>query len=266
VSVELVSVILPVYNQADHIGSVLEGYISELARLHISYELLPVVNGPRKDDSLGICKELERRYPQIRTVCIDEGGWGRAVRAGLSASRGDLLCYTNSARTTGKDLLLFLLYGSVHEDAVIKANRKIREGWKRRLGSLLYNLECRAVFDLPYWDVNGTPKVFHRSRTRLLELKSDGDLIDVEFNVACLRENIPVLEVPVFSTSRHSGGSTTSLVSAFRMYSGVFRLRRELGNQSERGAQFVTTARLSPRSRAALRSLRCAAYGMERFS
>ena len=45
---------------------------------------------------------------------------------------------------------------------VIKASRKIRENWKRRLGSLLYNLECRALFDLPYWDINGTPKVFGR--------------------------------------------------------------------------------------------------------
>ena len=225
---KLISVVLPVYNQADHIASVLEGYVADLARLHIEYELLPVINGTRKDDSLGICKGLEARYPQIRTVCIDEGGWGRAVRAGLAAARGDLLCYTNSARTTGKDLLLFLLYGSVHDDVVIKANRKIRENWKRRLGSLVYNLECRAVFDLPYWDINGTPKVFPRSFAKLLAMKSDGDMIDLEFNAICRAEDIPVLEVPVFSTSRHSGNSTTNVASAVRMYRGVFRLRREL--------------------------------------
>ena len=117
------------------------------------------------------------------------------------------------------------------DDAVIKANRKIRENWKRRLGSLVYNLECRAVFDLPYWDVNGTPKVFPKAYTRLLELKSDDDLIDLEFNAICREQAIPVLEVPIFSTSRHSGRSTTNLGSALRMYSGVFRLRRELKGQ-----------------------------------
>ena len=124
------------------------------------------------------------------------------MRAGLAAARGDLLCYTNSARTTSKDLLLLLLYGSVHTDSVIKASRKIRENWKRRLGSLLYNLECRALFDLPYWDVNGTPKVFGRHLSRLLELTRTDDLIDLEFNAICRAEGYPVIEVPIFSTTR----------------------------------------------------------------
>jgi glycosyltransferase involved in cell wall biosynthesis len=221
----MASVVLPVYNQADHIGEVLEGYVAELARFHLEYELLPVVNGQRRDNSLEICRDLEARYPVIRTLCIDEGGWGRAVKAGLAEARGDLLCYANSARTTGRDLLLFLMYGSVHDDCVVKANRKIRESWKRRLGSLLYNLECRSIFDLPYWDINGTPKVFPRNLARLLALKSDDDLIDLEFHAICREENYPVLEVPVFSTSRHSGRSTTNIGSAIRMYAGAFRLR-----------------------------------------
>lgn len=232
-SVSLASVVLPVYNQAGHIADVLEGYIADLERLDFPCELLPVINGPRKDDSLGVCKALEARYPAIRTICIDEGGWGRAVRAGLAEARGDLLCYTNSARTTGRDLLLCLLYGSVHDECVVKANRKIRDNWKRRLGSLLYNLECRALFDLPYWDINGTPKVFHRSLVRLTALRSNDDLIDLEFNAICRRENYPVLEVPIFSTSRHSGRSTTRLGSAFNMYRGAWRLRREFRENRE---------------------------------
>jgi glycosyltransferase involved in cell wall biosynthesis len=230
-SVRLASVVLPVYNQAGHIAEVLEGFVEVLKRLDFPYELIPVINGPRKDNSLEICRELEARYPAIRTLCIDEGGWGRAVRAGLAEARGDLLCYTNSARTTSKDLLLFLLYGSVHDDCVIKANRKIRDNWKRRLGSLLYNLECRALFDLPYWDVNGTPKVFHRNLQPLVELKSNDDLIDLEFNAICREGDYLVLEVPLFSTSRHSGNSTTRLGSAFRMYSGAFRLKKERRGQ-----------------------------------
>ena len=135
-SVPLASVVLPVYNQADHIGSVLDEYVSVLARLDFAYELLPVINGPRRDNSLEVCRALETRLPVVRTLCIEQGGWGRAVRAGLASARGELLCYANSARTTGKDLLLVLLYGSIHTDSVIKASRRIRENWPRRLGSL----------------------------------------------------------------------------------------------------------------------------------
>jgi len=154
------------------------------------------------------------------------GGWGLAVNHGLREANGDLLCYTNSARTTGQELTLLLLYAIVWPEVVIKANRKIRESLRRRTGSLLYNLECRALFDLNVWDINGTPKVFPRSFSRLLNLSHDDDLIDLEFLVHCRRENYPILEVPIFSTRRHGGRSTTGLRSAARMYSGAWGLKR----------------------------------------
>jgi glycosyltransferase involved in cell wall biosynthesis len=224
----MASVILPVYNQADHIQSVLQEYLTALKRLDFAYELLPVVNGPRRDKSLDICREMQQQYPQIRIQCIDEGGWGRAVRHGLAKAEGDMLCYTNSARTTARDLVLMLLYASVHDHCVVKANRKIRESWRRRLGSLVYNLECRALFDLPYWDMNGTPKVFRRQLGALMELNRNDDLIDLEFHAVCRREGYEVIEVPIFSTSRHSGRSTTNLASAYRMYMGALELNRSM--------------------------------------
>jgi len=227
-SVRLASVVLPVYNQADHIESVLRDYVQALARLDFPTEILPVVNGVRRDNSLELCRSLEQQHSSIRTLCIDEGGWGRAVRHGLSQASGDLICFTNSARTTARDLVLMLLYGTVNDDCVVKANRKIRENWKRRLGSLLYNLECRYLFDLAYWDINGTPKIFPRSFAPLMNLEENGDLIDLEFNAICRRMNYPVLEVPIFSKSRHSGRSTTNWKSAYRMYSGAYGLQKKL--------------------------------------
>ena len=227
-SVRLASVILPVHNQADHIQSVLEDYVTALARLDFAYELLPVVNGPRRDKSLEICRAMQQRYPVIRTECIDEGGWGRAVRHGLAKATGDMLCYTNSARTRSKDLVLMLLYASVHDNCVVKANRKIRESWRRRLGSLLYNLECRALFDLPYWDINGTPKVFHRRLTALMELSRNDDLIDLEFHAVCRREGYEVIEVPDFQYLTAFRAQHHNLKSAYRMYAGALRLNRTM--------------------------------------
>lgn len=227
------SVVLPVYNQADSIEEALEEYVNEVQRLEFPCEFLPVVNGPRRDKSLEICQAVAARHASIRPFCIDQGGWGRAVRYGLSQATGDLLCYTNSARTSGKDLLLLLLYGAVHSDSVIKANRKIRESARRRLGSLLYNLECRALFDLPYWDVNGTPKVFSRESPKLLGLTRDDDLIDLEFNIICRTEDYPVIEAPIFSTRRRAGKSTTNWRSALRLYWGAYDMSRRSSRTPE---------------------------------
>ena len=182
-------------------------------------------NGSR-DRSREICEELSRRFEPVRAVPYAGAGWGGAVRWGLSQARGEILCFTNSARTSAEDLLLMLLYAVAFPGVVVKADRKVRESLFRRLGSLLYNLECRALFDLPSWDVNGTPKVFPRSCDRLLGLTRDDDLLDLEFGIEIRRSNYRLVEVPIISTRRHGGRSTTSLRSALRLYLGALRLRR----------------------------------------
>jgi glycosyltransferase involved in cell wall biosynthesis len=223
----LISVVLPVHNQADHVGDVVRDYETALARLPAPHELILVVNGST-DRSSEVCRALERANPAIRVLESEKGGWGRAVLLGIEAAKGDLLCYTNLARTRAEDLTLLLLYGMVHPDVVVKANRKIRDSVYRRLGSLLYNLECRALFDLSYWDINGTPKVFPRSLSKLLELERKDDLVDAEFNVVCRREGYRVLEVPIFSSARRGGESTTSHRSALKLYWGAVEMWREL--------------------------------------
>jgi glycosyltransferase involved in cell wall biosynthesis len=223
----LISIVLPIYDQADHVGSVVQEYEEALARVTTPHELILVVNGCR-DSSLDVCRTLAKQYPSVRVIHSELAGWGLAVKLGLEAAKGELLCYTNSARTSSQDLTLLLLYALAFPNAVIKANRKIRESWDRRLGSLLYNLECRALFDLSYWDINGTPKVFPRSFDRLLSLTRDDDLIDAEFNIICRREGYRVLEVPIFSYRRHGGRSVTNYCSAIRMYWGAIQLWRNM--------------------------------------
>jgi glycosyltransferase involved in cell wall biosynthesis len=220
------SIILPVHNQADHLREVVLEYLAALAKVPNEYEIILTPNACQ-DGSLAIAQSLAQEYPTVSVVQSDLGGWGRAVRLGLSAARGQLLCYTNLARTSAQELTLLLLYASVYPDVVVKANRKIRENWRRRLGSLLYNLECRALFDLSYWDINGTPKVFPRAFDKLLRLTREDDLIDAEFSLICRTEGYPLVEVPIFSYRRHGGKSTTNYYSAARMYWGAYQMWRE---------------------------------------
>lgn len=219
------SVIIPAYNQADHIAAIVDGYVAALQRIGQSHEIVVVPNNCR-DDTAAVCRALGEENPAIRVVELAEGGWGRAVKAGLREARGELLCYTNSARTTPEMLALVFAYGLAYPGVAVKANRRIRDNWRRRLGSLIYNLECRALFDLAIWDVNGTPKLFPRSFTKLLELESDGDMIDAEWAMTCGREGYPVVEVPILATERHGGKSTTNYQSALKMYVGAWQLAR----------------------------------------
>lgn len=222
----LISIILPVHNQADHIDRLVQEFVAELEKVPVPYELLLIENGSR-DNSLKICELAAAGNKSVRAFHSERPGWGRAVRLGLEKAEGDLICYTNSARTTAKDLVVCLLYALAYGGTVVKANRKIREGWGRRIGSLLFNIESRTLFDLSNWDVNGTPKVFPRSFDKLLKLEREDDLIDVEFCVVCRENGYPMVEVPSFSSRRHGGKSTTGYGSAIRMYRGAIALWRQ---------------------------------------
>jgi glycosyltransferase involved in cell wall biosynthesis len=219
----LISVVLPVHNQAAHIGTIINGYSEALRRLGQPYEIVLSVNGST-DDSVQACDLLARADPQVRVIVDPRGGWGLAVKAGLRAARGDLLCYTNCARTSAADLEQLIRHAIEHPGTVVKATRRVRDSWKRRLGSALYNAECRVLFGVRTGDVNATPKVFSRFHGALLTLTSDGDLLDAEFMLTCRRQKYPVIEVPIFSNRRHGGSSTTGYKSAVRMYVGAYRL------------------------------------------
>ena len=221
----LISIVLPVHNQAAHIGAIIDSYREVLPQLGHPYELVLSVNGSR-DDSVDVCQALAQTHPEVRAVSDPRAGWGLAVKAGLRAARGDLLCYTNCARTSAADLRQVLLTGLEQPDAVIKATRRVRDNWKRRLGSALYNAECRLLLGVKTRDVNATPKVFSRSHAGLLGLTSDGDMIDAEFLFICRRQEFTVIEVPIFGNQRQGGSSTTNVRSAVGMYVGAYRLWR----------------------------------------
>lgn len=224
-SPRLISIVLPVHNQAAHIGAIIDSYRDVLAQLGHPFELVLSVNGSG-DDSLAVCQALAQTHPEVRVIADPRAGWGLAVKAGLRAARGDLLCYTNCARTSAADLQQLLLNGLERPEAVIKAIRRVRDNWKRRLGSALYNAECRLLLGVQTRDVNATPKVFSRSHAALLNLTSDGDMLDAEFLLICRREGFPVIEVPIFGNRRQGGSSTTNYRSAVGMYVGAYRLWR----------------------------------------
>ena len=91
------SVVLPVHNQADHIAASCAAISAALERIGLTHELVLAATASR-DETPAVCESLAAHDPQVRVV-LDAGRLGACGQAGLRAARGDLLCYTNSART-----------------------------------------------------------------------------------------------------------------------------------------------------------------------
>ena len=225
-----VSVVLPAYRGAEHVRTVIPEMTTEVEKLGTEFELIVVVNGPR-DGTDEAAAELQAADGRVRVLRAEDAGWGRAVRTGLQAATGELLAYTNLARTPPQVLRTALALALDCRGFVVKATRRVRDSTTRRAGSVVYNLECRILFDLSVFDVNGTPKVFPAEFADLRDLRRNDDLIDVELLAICRARGYQVIEFSVPPLPRHSGKSTTNLASAWRMCTGALTVRRELATR-----------------------------------
>jgi glycosyltransferase involved in cell wall biosynthesis len=226
-----VSVIMPFCNQADFTREIVCGHVAMLAEAGIAHELILVPNGS-VDDTNAVCRALAAELPHVHCLEIDQRGWGCAVRSGIAAATGALICYTNSARTQPDDLRRIITHAMQNPGLVVKATRFNRHSRIRRLGSLIYNVLCGALLRLPTRDVNGTPKVFPHSASTLRNLQREDDLIDLEFMWRCARGALPVAEIPVYGDARRGGDSTTDCMTAWRLYSGAVRFWRQMQIES----------------------------------
>ena len=222
----IISLILPFYKQVSHVERIYKSYCECLDSLEITWEIIFVINGP-DDGTKGLLYSICNRS-NIKIESVPFSGWGRAVKYGISKSEGNYICYTNTARTDISDFTIIIKYALLTNDNLVKATRIIRANWIRKIGSTLYNLQFRLLFDYPIWDVNGTPKVFPSNLLNKFQLYSDDDLIDAEIIAKTAKYNIRIIEVPVRFTNRLSGKSTTNILSAIKMYLGLYQLRQKI--------------------------------------
>ncbi len=220
-SIALISIILPVHNQADHIEQVVKSYHSQMIELPINFEFVLVPNACT-DDSENICLNLAKNLTNVRTVHCPKPGWGSAINTGIANAKGDLLCYASSARISAADLTQHVQFALEHPTSVVKARRLSQDSPIRSVGSWVYNWLCRTLLRIETKDVNGTPKTFPKSFGSLLELSEDGYLVDLEFSLVCKKNRYPILELPIKHTPRHGGRSTTSIKTALTLYTQLF--------------------------------------------
>ncbi len=218
------SLVLPVYNQADGIQSVLDDITRVLAATHFRFELLCVENGSR-DTTLAVLKEYAARDPRVRMLTAPKG-YGSAIITGLAASRGDLVGYMFSHGSCDAGILPQLLRHIAAGKADLAMTwRNERESLWRYTLSRIYNLTASLLFGLRLRDMNSTPKIFYRSALPLLRLSYRDSFIDVEFLCKARALGWRIHEFPMAYHRRSSGKSSTDWKTILQFLRNMLRYR-----------------------------------------
>lgn len=118
----LLSVVVPAYNEAINLENNLPILILKLNAAQIQHEIL-VVNDNSTDNTITILESLQEQYPSLRYVNnTPPNGFGLAVRCGLQAFKGDAV-------------IIVMADGSDSPEDVVAFYQKLQEGYDCVFGS-----------------------------------------------------------------------------------------------------------------------------------
>ena len=98
----ILSVIIPVYNTAQHLPQCLDSVIASISHGNADIEMILVDDGST-DGCSGICDSYALKYPFIRCIHQENAGVSAARNAGLGLANGDYIAWIDSDDTVAKD-------------------------------------------------------------------------------------------------------------------------------------------------------------------
>ena len=164
---EKVSIIMPAYNETDHIVFSIEEVVKTFNEFGCPWELIVMDDGSC-DDTYKKSKEISEKYPRYLVVKKNPFnlGKGRAIKKALHYITGDYVVFIDADMDLHPIQIqaLFDIMRLDNADIVIGSklhpNSIVRYPLQRRLISLVYYLLVKFLFDLPCHDTQTGIKLF----------------------------------------------------------------------------------------------------------
>ena len=221
------SIVVPAYNEGEHLADVIAEMTDVLGRAGIDYEIVVVNNGSH-DDTGAIIDRLAGNTLRIRAVHLAQNRkYSGGILAGLVEARGAVMGWAHAdGQADPKDVVR--LYRAMREKKceLAKAIRKERHEspWRIVQGKIWYGI-FQLLFWSPYRDVNATPKLMTRRAAGILKLDSRDWFLDPEFVIKALRHKLPICEVETIWRSRRSGSTRAHLFTGLEFLKNLILYR-----------------------------------------
>jgi glycosyltransferase involved in cell wall biosynthesis len=220
----MISIIVPVYNEAKQIRNTLEELKDTIQELG-DYEII-VVNDGSTDNTDEIIAEIKG----IRIISYYKNkGKGFALRKGIAQSRGQVIGFIDG---DGEISPRFIepLYREIEKgeaDIVVGKKLNLKKNILRKVFSITFRFVCFLLFGLTIETQTGI-KIFNK-KVKTLPVQSDSYLFDLELLIACKERSMKIKEMPV-RISDVNKTSRIGLRQALGMFFNLINIK--IGRQS----------------------------------
>jgi dolichyl-phosphate beta-glucosyltransferase len=223
------SLVIPAYNEQNTILRTVQE-AREFCAEHFADAEIIVVN----DGSTDKTEEILAGQSLARVISYPENrGKGCAVRTGILAAAGDIVCFTDADLAYGLSPLLRAVPLLAEYDAVVGSRRLSAEGYGeytplRKLMSRVFHFMTRVFSGLKYDSQCGF-KCFSREAARdvFTLTQTDGFAADFEIMLLADKLGLRVAELPV-SIIRHGNSSVSVVRDSLRVFADLRRIRARL--------------------------------------
>jgi glycosyltransferase involved in cell wall biosynthesis len=207
----LISLVVPVYNEADNILPLLEALMAGVASNH---ETLLVYDFD-DDTTLPPARESGERYDALRLVKNNIGpGVLNALKTGLGEAKGDVVIVTMADLSDDVSQIDEMASRVRSGDGVVAASRYVRGG--RQVGgpfvkstlSRLAGLSLRWLTGIETHDATNNYKAYNHELLQSHSIESDsGFELGLELTVKAYLSGFPISEIPTTWRDRTAGES-----------------------------------------------------------
>ena len=227
------SIVIPAYNEERRIVRALEDYAKFFtAKYKDNFEILVVANGCR-DNTVGVVKEVAKRYKQIKYKDIKEPiGKGGAVIEGFKLVNGELIGFVDADDSTSSEVFYDLIKKINGYDGIIASRWtkgsiiKPRQPLSRRIASRCFNMLVRILFGINVSDSQCGAKLLKRNVVKSVvnDLGITRWAFDVDLLYNLKRKNFKFIEIPTVWSDTY--GSKLDVVrTSIEMFLAISRLR-----------------------------------------
>ncbi len=225
-----VTIVLPCFNEQDHVIAEVERVTAAMDASGIPYELL-VIDDASTDKTLVLLEEALTRFPRMRLMPFRRnGGSGTARRIGTQDARGEIVVWTDADMTYPNERILELVRMLVEDptyDQVVGARTSEQGTHKvfRVLAKWLIRKIAERLTNTSIPDLNSGLRAFRRSvALPYLRLLPPGFSCVTTLTLAFLSNQHDIRYVPI-GYARRSGTSKFHFVTdAYRYILQVLRM------------------------------------------
>lgn len=226
----LVTVVLPCFNERDHVLAELERIAAALDASGLTYEVL-AIDDASTDGTLAVLKEAELRMPHLRVVGFRRnGGSGTARRIGTMDARGSIVVWTDADLTYPNERipeLVQLLLDDDSYDQVVGA-RTTEEGthkWLRVPAKWFVRKIAERLSNQRIPDLNSGLRAFRRDvALPYLRLLPPGFSCVTTITLAFLSNQHDIKYVPIGYAKRAGRSKFHFVKDAYRYILQVLRM------------------------------------------